>query len=171
MIKTLGIIGYGSFGSFIYEIARQYTPNIQVKISSSRFIPGAKTFFSFEEVCVCDVLIPAVPISTFREALARIKPHLGSNTIIVDVATVKMHTVQALRELGEHVQYVATHPMFGPYSYIKKEKSIDGLSIVIVEHTLSSEQCREVRDFLESIGFIVLEATAQEHDQMLAETL
>src|SRR4051795_11736096 len=135
MIKTLGIIGYGAFGSFIRELAQQYTPNIQVKISSSRFTPDGKTFFLFEEVCACDVLIPAVPISTFRETLARIKPHLGGNTIIVDVATVKMHTVQALREFDEHTQYVATHPMFGPYSYIKKEKSIDGLRIVIAEHT------------------------------------
>jgi prephenate dehydrogenase len=171
MIETLGIIGYGSFGSFIQELAQQYTPNIQVKISSSRFTPDGKTFFSFEEVCACDVLIPAVPISTFREALARIKLHLGSNTIIVDVATVKMHTVQALRELDGHTQYVATHPMFGPYSYIKKGKSIDGLRIVITEHTLSSEQRQKVRDFLESIGLVILETTAQEHDQILAETL
>src|SRR3954454_4186864 len=82
-----------------------------------------------------------------------------------------MHTVQALRELDEHMQYVATHPMFGPYSYVKKGKSIDGLRIAIAEHTLSSEQRQKLRDFLESIGLVILETTAQEHDQMLAETL
>src|SRR4051794_13536900 len=54
---------------------------------------------------------------------------------------------------------------------MKKGKSIDGLRIVIAEHTLSSEQRQKLRDFLESIGLVVLEATAQEHDQTLAETL
>jgi prephenate dehydrogenase len=170
-IKTLGIIGYGSFGSFTHELARQYIPEVQTRVYSSRFPADGQTFFALEETCKSDVLVLAVPISAFEEQLDKVLQYINQNTIVVDIATVKMHTTNILQKHKDTLHFVAMHPMFGPYSYLKKGRKLDGLRVVLTGYTIPTEEYDALKALFAKVGLVVLEASSEEHDQTLAETL
>ena len=171
MIRSIGIVGYGSFGALLETLIRRFTPTAEVRIHSSRFEPDGKKFFSLADVAQSDVLILSVPISAFEETLGKVLPLMGKDTIIVDVATVKVHTAEALKRLAGDKKYVATHPMFGPESYEKRAQDISGFRVVITESTISPEQRAALGSFLQQCGFTVVEMSAEQHDRQLAETL
>lgn len=167
---TLGILGYGDFGKFLHKLARVHLPDIAVKISSSRFPADGKTFFSLEEVCTSDILILAVPISAFESVIKQIAHLIGETTIACDVATVKKHTVAILKDYKVS-RFIATHPMFGPYSYGKQGKSLKDLRIAVCDTNISQEEYAAALSFFRDIGLSVLEMTPDEHDRLIAETL
>ncbi|OGG59732.1 hypothetical protein A2765_04045 [Candidatus Kaiserbacteria bacterium RIFCSPHIGHO2_01_FULL_56_24] len=167
---TLGILGYGDFGKFLHELARGHLPDMAVKVSSSRFPADGKTFFSLEEVCQSDILILSVPISAFEEVVKNIAPLIGANTLVCDVATVKKHSVDILRS-QKIPHFIATHPMFGPYSYEKQNKSLKGLRIAVCDSTLSQSEFAKMLEFFRGADLNVLEMTPDAHDKLIAETL
>ncbi len=169
-ISSIGIIGFGDFGQFLFKLAKEKFPSIAVKVSSSKNVPNRKDFFELAEVCKTDVLFICVPIAAFEETVNKILPLLGKNTIICDVATVKIHTVKILRD-KKVPNFIATHPMFGPYSYAKKENSLKDLRIALCDSSLTKEEMAQVIDFLQAAELKVLELTADEHDRLIAETL
>ncbi len=63
------------------------------------------------------------------------------------------------------------HPMFGPESYAKRDGDVAGLRVVITGHSLTPAQYKAVCDKLASVGFTLIETTADAHDKDLAETL
>ncbi|MBC7836300.1 prephenate dehydrogenase [Acetobacteraceae bacterium] len=167
----IGIIGYGRFGVLLHEMISRFTPKAQVRVFSRGAVPDSKVFFTLAEVAQCDAVVLAVPIHVFEDRIKEILPLLGKGSIVVDVATVKTHTVEILkRHLGTR-PFVATHPMFGPESYEKKDKDVNGFRIVITEHTLMPEQHDSFVAFLTQCGFDVVEMSAESHDKHLAETL
>lgn len=168
---TIGIIGYGAFGSFVHELAKHYLPEAVVKIHSTRNEPDGVTFFTIEAVCACDIVVPAVPISALAETFETIGKYARPETIVIDVATVKEYPVGLLAPYEGKFKYIATHPMFGPYSYLKKGKSLSGLKIVICERTVDNSTYQRAGDFMKSLGITILETTAEDHDKTLAETL
>lgn len=143
---------------------------MEVKVFSSRKEPDGKDFFALDEVCKTDILILCVPISAFEKTLERVLPLLGTSTIVCDVATVKKYTVAILKEKGV-VKYLATHPMFGPYSYAKHGDKLTDLRIVTCDSSLSKDDTDQALAFLKGAGLKVLELTADQHDRLVAETL
>lgn len=170
-MHSIGIIGYGHFGAFLAELAKKYVPEAQVHIHSARFTPNGTTFFSLEETCSSDVVIIASAIHTFEETLRKVVPLLSETSVLLEVSTVKMHPVGLLAPLRGTVRFVATHPMFGPQSFEKRGGSLQGMRIVIAEHTLTEEELAAMRAFLEKLGLIVVLMSAEEHDKKLAATL
>lgn len=168
---TIGIIGYGSFGAFLEVLINRFAPSITVKIYSSRFEPDGAKFFTLEEVAGSDAVILAVPIAVFEDTLKKIVPLMKPEGIIIDVATVKVHTVALLKKLAANQPYLAAHPMFGPESYAKKGGEVNGLRIVMTDITIPAKQYQEFVLFLKKCGFDVIEMSAESHDKHLAETL
>lgn len=169
-IQSIGIVGFGDFGQFLFSLAKTHVPDIEIKVFSSRKEPDGKDFFTLEEVCQTDILVLCVPISAFSDTIDKILPILGEQTIVCDVATVKTHTVSMLKE-KKVPNFIATHPMFGPYSYTKHGNSLKDLRIVVCDSTLTHNDTKEVIDFLGQTELKVLELTADEHDRLIAETL
>jgi prephenate dehydrogenase len=167
----IGIIGYGSFGAFLEVLITRFAPTVQIKIHSSRFEPDGNKFFTLQEVAGCNVVILAVPIHSFEETLVKVLPHMREDTIIVDVATVKVHTVGVLKRLASTKRYLATHPMFGPESYDKTKGDVAGYRIVLSDSTLEPAELADLTAFLRHCGFTVVEMTPEQHDKHLAETL
>lgn len=170
-LKSVGIVGYGAFGTLIHELLRKFAPSVQVKVFSSRFTSDGKTFFDLADVAACDAVVLSVPISAFEATLKKIQSLLASETVIVDVATVKGHTAKLLKKYLKGRRYISTHPMWGPESYKKKGNSVHGLRIVITDHTLAAQEYAALRAALKSIGFDIVEMTAKKHDTHLASTL
>ncbi len=171
MTRSVGIVGYGSFGAFLELLIRRFAPAIEIRVTSSRFEPDGKKFFSLAETAQCDAVILSVPIHAFEETLKKLLPLMRMDTVLVDVATVKIHTLEILKRLAGDRQYLATHPMFGPESYEKRSGDISGFRIVVAENTLSETLSGALIDFLKKCGFTVVEMTAENHDKHLAETL
>lgn len=171
MIRAVGIVGYGSFGKLLETLVTRFAPQVTIKIHSSRFPADGKKFFELADVAQCDAVVLAVPIAAFEETLAKVVTLLGPKTVIVDIATVKVHTLQALKKLAGGKKYIATHPMWGPESYEKTKGDVSGYRIVMCDGTVPTEQYAQLCEFLKHCGFDVIEMSAEAHDKHLAETL
>ena len=170
-IKSVGIVGYGSFGQLIHALAKRFIPSVEVRVFSSKKKPDGETFFSLEAACTADAVVLAVPIHAFESVLQKILPLIKPETVLVDVCTVKMYTGRLLAQYAKGRRYISSHPMFGPESYEKSSKDVSGLRIVITKNTLKSHEYDGMVSFIKSCGFDVVETTPKKHDQHLAETL
>lgn len=160
-MKTVGIIGFGSFGKFLAE---KLSSHAKVLVYSEGGQANSWAA-SFDEVAACDVVIPAVPLSAYPEVLNLLAGSLRPDSVIVDICSVKVKPVEMITEILPHQPRVATHPMFGPES----------ASVSFAEHTLV--MCPEVstpgpydmvKRFAETLDLKVVEMTTQAHDQEIA---
>jgi prephenate dehydrogenase len=168
--RSLGLIGHGAFGAFLESLARRFAPGLELRVFARKAAPDGARFFTLEETCQCDVVIITVSIRAFGEMLDRVLPLLKPGAILVDVNTVKVHPA-ALLAKANGVAWVATHPMFGPFSFEKQGGTLDGLRLVITENNLPAETRAAAIAWLKGFGLDVLTMTSQAHDQMLAQTL
>ena len=164
-VETIGIIGYGHFGKFVHELTTRFLPEVDVRVCTK---DGTTPL---ESVASCDVVFLCVPISSYEEVLKDVLPHLGKDTVVVDVATVKKHTSDLFRRHLADRAYVCCHPMFGAESYKKTNGDVSGYRIVVTDSTVEPEEYKTMQSFLTKLGFIVIELSAEEHDRLLAETL
>lgn len=171
MIKSIGLIGYGNFAAFLKVLADRYAPGLTLKIHSRSRVGDGAPFVTLEEAAACDAVVLTVPISLYEATLENIKPHLGADTIIVDVATVKKYTAGLIRKIANGNRFICMHPMFGPESYAKRDGDVSGFRIVVTESTVEAEPYRSLIARLREIGFSVIETSADQHDRDLAETL
>ena len=120
-------------------------------------------------VCRQKIVIPCVPISTFKENLKTIAPLLEPGAVVIDVCSVKEYPVQwMLEELPESISILATHPMFGPDS---AADSLQDRKICLCQVRVPDAQYQKIKKYLTSKGLIVIEATAREHDEQIATSL
>lgn len=169
-ITSIGIIGHGQFGAFLEMLAHSNLPHIPVRIFSRSAEIDNQRFFSLEAVCSSDIVILCVPISSFEETVKKCKSLFAPHTIVCDVATIKTHTLSVLER--EHIpRFIATHPMFGPYSYAKHNNSLTNLRIAWCASNLKTEEQEACISMLEHSGLKVLELSAHDHDKLVAETL
>lgn len=167
----IGIIGYGHFGQFVHELITRFVPTAQVRVYSRRAVIDNERFFTLAEAAAAEVVVLCGGIAEYEAQLHAVLPHLTASSIVVDVATVKVHTERLCSELlGTHA-YVCLHPMFGPESYKKRDGAVHGLRIVWTHDTLPDEVREQSRRFLATLGFTVVVISSDEHDALLAETL
>jgi prephenate dehydrogenase len=167
----IGIIGFGRFGKLATRyLVEDYEVFVCHRVDKSGEINriGARPA-SLEMVCRQDVIIPCVPISVFKDFLKEIAPLIKPDALIVDVCSVKEYPIKWMRQiLPDTVSILATHPMFGPDS---AANSLQGRKICLCKVRISEKQYRQIRMYLTSKGLIVIEATAEEHDEQIATSL
>lgn len=170
-IETIGIIGYGHFGQFLEILAQRYIPEVTVKVFSHRFEPDGETFFTLQEAASCDAVVLCGAIHDYEKQLLEVLPHLLSDSVLVDVATVKKYPTDIFKKHAPDRKWISTHPMFGPESYKKHNQDVSGFRVVVTDYTLVNDDFQYFRNFLSGLGFVVIEMSADEHDKLLAETL
>ena len=170
-VRTIGIIGFGSFGRFI---AGHLGTRFDVRVWDRRELEAEATdrgvrWASLDACARCDVLIPAVPVQELDSLLVHVVPYLGERTLVVDVASVKVKPHRILeRLLPSGVEFIGTHPMFGPQS---GNEGIRGLKVVLClpNRPVDPGRVEAVRAFLTAgLGLEVLEMSAEEHDAEMA---
>ena len=169
--RTLGLVGHGAFGAFLESLARRFAPGLEVRVYARKATPDGKRFFPLEEVCQCDLVIITVSIRAFEEMLLKVLPLLKPGALLVDVNTVKVHPARLMAQHAKGVAWVATHPMFGPFSFEKQGGTLDGLRLVVAENTLPPATLAAATAWFSSLGLNVISMTSDVHDRMLAETL
>jgi prephenate dehydrogenase len=167
----IGIIGFGRFGRLAsHYLAQDFDVFVYNRADKSAEIKltGARSG-SLETVCRQDIVIPCVPISIFRNFLKEIAPLIKPGALVVDVCSVKEYPIRWMKEiLPAGVSILATHPMFGPDS---ASDSLAKRKICLCKVRISETQYRDIKNYLEAKGLVVIEATAEEHDKQIATSL
>lgn len=153
--RSLGLIGFGAFG-------RLAASHLASHFVLSVFDPAFDGTDGLAEAARCQVVVIAVPVARMADVLSAIAPHLRPGTLVLDVGSVKVEPARLMRELlPEHVDIVATHPLFGPQS---ARQGVRGLKIALCPIRGSAE--RRVAAFLEgTLGLQVIRTTPEAHDR------
>lgn len=167
MKKTrIGIIGLGSFGTFIAKWCPRdtlvYGFDDRPRTTHPRVIPAA-----FSDVVDADIVILCVPLQSYDAVLSRLKPFLRSETLLVDVCSVKVAPTKLLHAaLSQHKNFLITHPLFGPQSAASSTKDHQ---LIITES--SGKRAEDVVHFLiNTLQLKVSTMTAEQHDKSMAMT-
>lgn len=164
------ILGAGKMGSFFcdllsfdHEVAI-YDPNPQ----RLRYTFNALRFASLDEV---DTFAPRLVInaSTVKytiEAFNAVMPHLPSDAILSDIASVKTGLPEFYAGCGH--PFVSTHPMFGP-TFASLSNLRNENAIIITE----GDHLGKVffRDLYSRLGLNIVEYTFEGHDETIAYSL
>jgi prephenate dehydrogenase len=165
--RSIGLLGLGRFGKMVYDHLQPHG-GLRVWTRDARKLAGIAEASSFEEAAGCDLVVLTVAISAMEATCRRLAPHLRRGQIVIDTCSVKVEPVQImLAELPDSVEILATHPLFGPDS---GKDGIAGLKVVVCRVRISESSYRPIREFLESLGLEVIEATPEEHDRQAART-
>lgn len=160
-MKTIGIIGFGSFGKFLAEKLSSHA-RVRVYSHSGR---ENSWMVPLEEVVAVDYLVLSIPLEAYDEMLRQIKPLLRPATVLVDVCSVKVRPIEQIQQLLPGQPLVATHPMFGPES---ASISFAGHTFVMCPEVSEPAAYERVKQFANSLGLGIVEMSAQEHDQEIA---
>jgi len=141
-------------------------PQTRIKISNR-----SEPKDNLAEVCSCQIVIPAVPISEMLSILKQINPLLGKDSTVMDVCSVKVMPVKWMKqELKKGTPIIASHPVFGPDS-TRSGKELKGTNLMISNISAKTELYDSIKDFWRECGVNVVEITPEEHDHFSAYTI
>lgn len=114
-----------------------------------------------EMTCACQVVVVSVPIRVTCKVIEKVGPHMREEALLMDLTSLKRDPVKTMLEASVS-EVIGCHPLFGP-----QVDSIAGQRVV-----LCPERARKwlpwLKDILERNGAFVVEATPENHDQMMA---
>jgi prephenate dehydrogenase len=160
-MKTIGIIGFGSFGKFLAE---KLSPHVKILVYSYSGKENEWTA-SLDEVVQADYLIPAIPLSAYETTLENIRHKIGTQTIVIDVCSVKEEPLRIIRSILPNQPVVSTHPLFGPESVID---SLEGHVLVLCPEDSDEAASIKLEKVADSLGLEVIKMSAEEHDTEMA---
>tara|TARA_Y100000758_G_scaffold79925_1_gene54081 strand:+ start:530 stop:1267 length:738 start_codon:yes stop_codon:yes gene_type:complete len=165
-MNSIGIIGFGRFGKVLANILQK---GFGIKAYDPKPIgefPGVE-FTDLESILKEKVIFVAVPIRHFESLVKEISPHLSEGTTIIDVCSVKTHPAKIMENnLPENIGIIATHPMFGPDSFISNNR----LKMMMNNTRDAYDQFNFWRQFFTDQGIHVMEMSPDQHDRMAAQT-
>ena len=170
-MRTIGIIGFGRFGELTTRyLARDFSVAVFTRSDKGAAIKACGALpVDFKTACSQSVVILCMPISAMQDTLRQAAPLLKEDALVVDVCSVKVYPVQWMRELLPHsVSILPTHPMFGPDS---AADSLKGCKIVLCPERISRQHHEKIETWLKAQGLVVINTTAQEHDEKIAVSL
>lgn len=165
---SLGIVGFGAFGQLAaLHLARHfeitaYDPSPEVANVAKQL--GVR-LSSLHLVSQADVILIAAPVSSFEQVVSEIAVACKPGALIVDVGSVKVVPAEIMRRLlPDHVDIVASHPLFGPQS---GRTGIEGLKIVVCP--IQGRRHARLAAFLrKALGLTVIMTTPEDHDREAA---
>jgi prephenate dehydrogenase len=180
MFKQLGLIGCGLMGgSFSLALQRAggvahvvgFSPSAQ-STERARQMGVIHACASSPEAAACgsDLVLLAVPVAATQANLAAIRPHISSNTLVMDVGSTKGHVMAAARAaLGDKMDaFVAAHPIAGKELAGVAHADADlyrGKQVVLTpDPTTPLHKVQQARAVWQALGARVVEMSAQAHD-------
>lgn len=109
-----------------------------------------------------DIVIISVPISSAESVIEELAPFMKEGSLMMDVTSVKEGPSQKMKEcLNEGVEFIPTHPVFGPRTTDLKGQ------IIVLTPIEKGEWYPRIYKFLEDKGMRIVETTAEHHDDMM----
>jgi prephenate dehydrogenase len=174
---TVGVFGAGAIGGSIGLRARRNGARVigadcdSAALELAREVGAVDRIASAEQLPkIVGVLVLAAHLQPTLDEIERLKRVGGSMpSLIIDVASVKapvVHTARGLRN------FVATHPMAGTERSgpgAARGDLFEGSTWAYVP-TADNELDARAREFIEAMGAIPFEMSAEEHDRVVAIT-
>lgn len=112
---------------------------------------------------ISDMLVISVPIQYTSSVIREVAPFMKSGSVMVDVTSIKEEPTKTMAEvLPENVEYIPTHPVFGP-----RTTRLDNQVIVLTAEK-KGEWYKKVYDYLAGKNMRIIETTAEKHDFMMS---
>ena len=133
-----------------------------------RFTYNCYRFTKMEEVEMFrpELVINAVTVKYTIPAFEELLPHLSSDCIISDIASVKTGLHEFYDKCG--FRFVSTHPMFGP-TFANLNQLSEENAVIIQEGDYMGKIF--FKDLYQKLGLSLHEYTFDEHDQTVAYSL
>lgn len=170
-MQTLGIIGLGAFGQLLAETMQPHFRIIASdpsKYAASFAKQAGIDLVALPESAKADILVLAVPVQAISDVAREVAPHLGPDTLVMDVASVKIGPCEAMQSaFPATTPILGTHPLFGPQS---AKTGLQGLKLALCPvQNVDGERVQCVAGFLENrIGLQSYVTTPQQHDRDMA---
>lgn len=164
------ILGAGKMGSFFVDLLSfdHEVAVYDVDPKRLRFMYNTQRYTKLEEIEAFrpEMVINAVTLKYTLSVFHEVMPHLPSDCIISDIASVKT----GLREFYEQcgMRYVSTHPMFGP-TFANLGALSNENAIIITEGDYMGRIF--FRDLYSRLGLHICEYSFDEHDETVAYSL
>ena len=110
---------------------------------------------------VADVVVISVPIEVTESVIRDVGPHVREDALLMDVTSIKQGPVRLMLECTR-ASVIGTHPMFGPNVH-----SLQGQRVVLCRGR-GDVWAAWVAQMLGARGLLVVEATPEHHDRMMA---
>ena len=112
---------------------------------------------------ISDILVISVPIQHTEEVIREVAPFMKSGSLMVDVTSVKEGPSKTMAEvLPESVEYIPTHPVFGP-----RTTRLDN-QVIVLTADKKGKWYGKVYDYLAGKNMRIIETTAEKHDFMMS---
>ena len=165
-MNSVGIIGFGRFGKVLANILQRGFAIKAYDPKPAGPFPGVQ-FLDLDTVLNEKVVFIAVPIRHFESVIVDISTKLKKETTLIDVCSVKNYPVNImLKILPDHIGVIATHPMFGPDSYM----SNSNLKMMINNTRDLYNQYSFWKRFFSDQSIQIIEMTPDQHDRLAAKT-
>ena len=157
----IGIIGLGQFGRFAAAHLAPYLEVVAYDPVSPEESIAQVQLGTLPEAAACEFVLVCVPVLALQDTLNAIGPYLQTGACVIDVCSVKSAPMQWLEEeLPPDVDYLGTHPLFGPRS---AGDELDGHQVVLCPGRGQHAEC--VAEFLRMLGLYVIVTDAETHDR------
>lgn len=185
MIEHIAILGTGLIGGSLGLCWKERTDATIIGFDEAEVLdqalrrkaidlPAANPQDAVEDA---DLVVLATPLSTMLGLLDQIAPHLGPDTIVTDVGSVKRPVIEHAAEvLPEGTTFIGGHPMAGA-----EEGGIEHAEALLFENTLYvlcppegqafdeiAEAHSELLVLLRTTGARLLPLSAERHDRAAA---
>lgn len=167
-IVSLGLIGGSLFKALVdsdYDVCA-----VTRNKDTINFLKNNKYIVSdcLMDLSCCDVVFVCSPMNKTLEVLDALESVVSSDTIVVDVCSLKKFLFQKKRPYV----FIGTHPMagteFSGFDASFKELFIGAKWVITAEDGCSSLVIDVLSNILKSIGAIPVSASADEHDKAVA---
>nr|WP_305556086.1 prephenate dehydrogenase [Methanobrevibacter sp. V74] len=112
---------------------------------------------------ISDILVISVPIQYTSDVIREVAPFMKSGSLMVDVTSVKEEPLKTMQEvLPDTVEYLPTHPIFGP-----RTTRLDN-QVIVLTADKKGEWYRKAYNYLSNKNMRVIETTAKKHDFMMS---
>ena len=165
-MNSVGIIGFGRFGKILANILQKGF-NIKVYDKKTKDSFHGIEYTSLNNIMNEKNIFIAVPIREFENIINKISPLLKKGTTIIDVCSVKKYPTEIMiKKLNPDIGIIATHPMFGPDSFLSNNK----LKMMLNNTRDVNQIFNFWKQYFKDQGIKVIEMTPDQHDLMAAKT-
>ena len=181
-MKTIGFIGLGLIGGSIVKTIRKYHSDYRILAydQDRETLASAVSSNMIDAVCEehderfagCDYIFLCAPVEFNIQYLEYFKEHLGPNTILTDVGSVKGIIHKEVERLGMESCFIGGHPMAGSEK-TGFESSSDRLLenayyIITPGGEVPLDRLTDFTELISSLGAIPMVLTSEEHDFITA---
>jgi prephenate dehydrogenase len=166
LARPIGIIGYGSFGAALAELAVDSGHQVQAFDLQAAIPPEYAAAGLAELIRDCRTLVLAVPIESIAAVASQIRPTLHPEHFVLHVASVQDGPNRALHQVfGQQIPWAGSHPLFGPSSIAMGERP---LQVVVCLNEAMPQYTERAVGFYQALGCEVLTEHGPVHDRCMA---